>query len=55
MKNDHKLGLFSLIALVVGSMIGGGALNLPSDMAAGANSGAIIIGWIITGIGMAAQ
>lgn len=54
MKNDNKLGLFSLIALVVGSMIGGGAFNLPSDMAAGANSGAVIIGWIITGIGMIA-
>jgi arginine:ornithine antiporter/lysine permease len=51
---EEKLGLFSLIALVVGSMIGGGAFNLPSDMAAGANSGAVIIGWTITGIGMIA-
>ncbi|GMB09959.1 arginine-ornithine antiporter [Thermolongibacillus altinsuensis] len=51
---ENKLGLFALIALVVGSMIGGGAFNLPSDMAAGANSGAVIIGWIITGIGMIA-
>lgn len=49
-----KLGLFSLIALVVGSMIGGGAFNLPRDMATGAGAGAIIIGWIITGIGMIA-
>lgn len=40
------------MALVVGSMIGGGIFNLASDMAAGAGAFAIIIGWIITGIGM---
>ncbi|WP_027415745.1 arginine-ornithine antiporter [Aneurinibacillus terranovensis] len=51
MKNN-QLGILPLIALVVGSMIGGGAFNLPSDMASGANSGAVIIGWVITGIGM---
>lgn len=51
---ENKLGLFSLISLVVGSMIGGGAFNLPRDMAAGAGAGAMIIGWIITGIGMIA-
>lgn len=49
---DKKLGLFSLIGLVVGSMIGGGAFALPADMAKGAGVGAIIIGWLITGIGM---
>lgn len=47
-----KLGFAQLAALIVGSMIGGGAFNLPSDMARGAGIGAIIIGWIITGIGM---
>ncbi|WP_048602155.1 arginine-ornithine antiporter [Rubeoparvulum massiliense] len=51
---EKKLGLAALTALVIGSMIGGGAFNLPSDMAAGANSGAVIIGWVITGIGMIA-
>lgn len=54
MEESKRLGLFSLIALVVGSMIGGGAFNLASDMASGANAGAIIIGWIITGIGIIA-
>ncbi|MFD3445316.1 arginine-ornithine antiporter [Microbacteriaceae bacterium 4G12] len=54
MAGDKKLGLFSLIALVVGSMIGGGAFNLAGDMAKGASAGAIIIGWIITGVGMIA-
>src|SRR6185436_12252938 len=48
----HKLTLAPLIALVVGSMIGGGVFNLPSDMSKGASPGAIIIGWIVTGIGM---
>src|SRR4051794_13172910 len=47
-----KLTLVPLIALVVGSMIGGGVFNLPSDMSAGASPGAIVIGWAITGLGM---
>ena len=47
-----KLTLVPLIALVVGSMIGGGVFNLPSDMSRGASPAAIIIGWVITGIGM---
>jgi arginine:ornithine antiporter/lysine permease len=49
---DHKLTLVPLIALVVGSMIGGGVFNLPSDMSRGASPGAIIIGWVVTGVGM---
>ncbi|WP_042354474.1 arginine-ornithine antiporter [Bacillus rubiinfantis] len=53
-ENEKKLGLISLIALVIGSMIGGGAFNIASDMASGAGAGAVIIGWIITGIGMIA-
>ncbi|WP_071459094.1 arginine-ornithine antiporter [Bacillus massilinigeriensis] len=51
-ENEKKLGLFALIALVVGSMIGGGAFNIATDMASGASTGAIILGWVITGIGM---
>ncbi|WP_277613886.1 arginine-ornithine antiporter [Neobacillus muris] len=54
MADGKKLGLFSLIAIVIGSMIGGGAFNLVSDMAGGASAGAVIIGWVITGIGMIA-
>jgi arginine:ornithine antiporter / lysine permease len=49
---SHKLTLLPLIALVVGSMIGGGVFNLPSDMSRGTSPGAIIIGWLITGLGM---
>lgn len=54
MKDVKKLGLIPLVALVVGSMIGGGAFNLAGDMALAANAGAVIIGWIITGVGILA-
>jgi arginine:ornithine antiporter/lysine permease len=47
-----KLTLLPLIALVVGSMIGGGVFNLPSDMSKAASPGAIMIGWAISGFGM---
>jgi len=50
--NSGKLTLIPLIALVVGSMIGGGVFNLPSDMSKAASPGAILIGWLVTGIGM---
>ena len=48
----HKLRLSALIALVVGSMIGGGIFSLPQNMAARAEVGAVLIGWGITAIGM---
>ncbi|WP_071460493.1 arginine-ornithine antiporter [Bacillus massilinigeriensis] len=54
MSEEKKLGLFSLIAIVVGSMIGGGAFNLATDMAGGASAGAIVLGWVITGVGIIA-
>ncbi len=52
MDNNKKLSLFSLVTMVIGAMIGGGAFNLITDMGAHAGGLAIIIGWIITGIGM---
>lgn len=51
-EHDGKLGLLELVGLVVGSIIGGGVFNLMHDMAVGAGAGAIIIGWVITAIGM---
>ena len=48
----QKLRLSALVALVVGSMIGGGIFSLPQNMAARAEVGAILIGWGITAIGM---
>lgn len=48
----RRLSLSLLIALVVGSMIGSGIFSLPQNMAANAGAGAILIGWLITGVGM---
>jgi arginine:ornithine antiporter/lysine permease len=48
----QKLRLNALIALVVGSMIGGGIFSLPQNMAEKADAGAILIGWAITAVGM---
>ncbi|MFO3724130.1 arginine-ornithine antiporter [Pseudomonas sp. HLMP] len=47
-----KLKLGALVALVVGSMIGGGIFSLPQNMAASAGVGAVLIGWAITAVGM---
>ena len=50
--NSKQLKLGALVALVVGSMIGGGIFSLPQNMAASASAGAILIGWAITALGM---
>jgi arginine:ornithine antiporter/lysine permease len=47
-----RLSLSLLTALVIGSMIGSGIFSLPQNMAASAGAGAILIGWLITGVGM---
>ncbi|MGF1704187.1 basic amino acid/polyamine antiporter [Photobacterium makurazakiensis] len=49
---EKKLGLGSLTALVIGSMIGAGVFSLPQNMAAVASPAAVMIGWAITGVGM---
>ena len=50
--SSGKLKLGALVALVVGSMIGGGIFSLPQNMAASAGVGAVLIGWGITAVGM---
>ncbi|UOY94416.1 basic amino acid/polyamine antiporter [Ectobacillus sp. JY-23] len=40
------------MSLVVGTMVGGGVFSLPHDLAEGANSGAVLIGWLVTAMGM---
>lgn len=47
-----RFSLGTLVALVVGSMIGGGIFALPQTMSSTASAGAILIGWTITGLGM---
>ncbi|MCL2888668.1 MAG: basic amino acid/polyamine antiporter [Elusimicrobia bacterium] len=47
-----KLGVLGLTAVVVSSMVGSGVYSLPQNMAAAAGVDAMIIAWIITGLGM---
>jgi arginine:ornithine antiporter/lysine permease len=51
-KESKNLGLLSLTALVIGSIIGSGIFNLMSNLSAEASLVAILIGWAITGVGM---
>jgi arginine:ornithine antiporter/lysine permease len=48
----RQLGVLLLSGVVIGSMIGGGAFNLPQNMAAGAGLAAVVIAWIVTFVGM---
>lgn len=50
--NNKGLGVFALAAIVVSSMLGGGIYSLPQNMAAGASAGAVLLAWLITGIGI---
>ena len=52
MSTAGKLGVFGLAGIVVSSMIGGGIFSLPQNMAQGAAVGAVILAWLITGIGI---
>ena len=47
-----KLGVLGLAGIVISSMIGGGIFSLPQNMAQGASVGAVLIAWLITGIGI---
>ncbi len=49
---SRDLPLVLLVALVIGSMVGSGIFALPQNTAAGAGAGAILIGWLISGLGM---
>ncbi|PHM60210.1 basic amino acid/polyamine antiporter [Xenorhabdus ishibashii] len=49
---EKKLGLTSLTALVLSSMVGAGVFSLPQNMAQVGSPAALIIGWGITGIGI---
>ena len=47
-----KLGTLALAAIVISSMIGGGIYSLPQNMAASASAGAVLLAWLITGLGI---
>jgi len=46
------LSVWALAAIVVSSMIGGGIYSLPQNMAQGASAGAVLLAWLITGVGI---
>nr|WP_314741597.1 basic amino acid/polyamine antiporter [uncultured Haemophilus sp.] len=50
--SNKKIGLLSFTALVLSSMIGSGIFSLPQNMAEVAGGEALIIGWLITGVGI---
>ncbi len=50
--DGKNLGVLALAGVVISSMIGGGIYSLPQNMASGASVGAVILAWIITGIGV---
>lgn len=54
--NSHgNLGIIRLTAFAIGSTLASGVFSISGDMAAnGANTAAVIIGWLICGIGMLA-
>lgn len=49
---SKKLGLGGLIAIVFGSIIGGGIFNISQNMAQGAGLGATLISWGIAAVGV---
>lgn len=51
---QEKLGLLGLITIVVGGVIGGGIFNISKILAHEASLGAIVISWVISGIGLLA-
>lgn len=50
--SSKKLGLFLLIGLGIGSMIGAGIFNSPTDLILSANPQAVIIAWLVGGTGV---
>lgn len=50
--SNKKIGLLSLTALVLSSMIGSGIVSLPQNMAQVAGGQALLIVWLITGVGI---
>ncbi|MDR0299333.1 MAG: amino acid permease [Streptococcaceae bacterium] len=55
MKEKQKgISLFSLVAVIVSSAIGGGVFNVANSLATAASPAGVIISWILVGIGIVA-
>lgn len=49
---SHSVHIRTLIALIIGSTVGAGIFSLPQNVASVAGPGALLIGWVIAGVGM---
>lgn len=47
-----QLGVLAMTLLVISAMFGGGVFNIPQNMAQSAALGAILIAWVVTGLGI---
>lgn len=52
MLEKKELGLYGLIGVVIGSVIGGGIFNISKEIAKTSSIGASLIGWTISAIGV---
>lgn len=50
--SEKKIGLLSLVGIIISAIVGAGIFNLMKEMASTASVGITIVGWIIAGIGM---
>ncbi|MDO4760991.1 MAG: amino acid permease [Corynebacterium sp.] len=48
----HTVRVWTLVGIIIGSTIGSGIFALPQNIASVAGPGAMLIGWVIAGIGM---
>ena len=44
--------MIAMTLLVISAMVGGGAFNLPQNMAQSASLGAVLIAWLVSGVGV---
>lgn len=51
-KNTHTVRVWTLVGIIIGSTIGSGIFALPQNIASVAGPGAMLLGWIIAGVGM---
>ncbi|MGX7030799.1 basic amino acid/polyamine antiporter [Vagococcus zengguangii] len=49
---EKKIGLFSLIGIIISAIVGAGIFSLMKEMANTASAGVTILGWVIAGVGM---
>ena len=49
---SHTVTMWTLVSLIIGSTIGSGIFALPQNIGSVASPGAMLIGWVIAGVGM---